>query len=177
MITASDIVRVASDRTFNVPLVMNVYRSVIVEAIVSIALPDWEWCSADYASYDFRHSDGTRLEVKQTALRQSWLSKNPSPPSWDIKPRTGEWKHGNTWVKDVGRKADIYVFGLHPEVGDGADHRDPSQWVFYVIAAGYLPKTQRLSLSAAEQQTTPVRVDGLAERVDQVKQTLGRVGE
>lgn len=177
MIRSSDIVRVASDRTFNAPVVMNVYRSVLVEAIVSLALPDWEWCSADYAAYDFRHKDGTRLEVKQTALRQSWVSKNPSPPSWDIKPRTGAWRDGNTWVPGIARNADIYVFGLHPELGEVADHRDPGQWVFYVIATKSLPSTQRLSVTRAERITASVRFDRLSERVDHVKQALDRNGQ
>lgn len=154
---------------------MNVFRSVLVEAMVSTALPDWRWCSADYAPYDFERDDKVRLEVKQTALKQTWVSKSPSPPSWDIKPRTGIWRDGATWIPGVGRNADIYVLGLHPVVDQSADHRDPLQWLFYVLAASRLPDTQRLSASKANEISKPVSIGDLARQVEQTaKQFLRR---
>lgn len=168
-VTARDIVQLASERTFDSPLVMNVFRSVLVEAIVSRALPDWRWCSADYAAYDFEHEDKTRLEVKQAACRQTWTPKRPSPPSWDIKPRTGAWLDGATWIPGVRRNADLYVLGLHPIMDDSADHRDPSQWLFYVLPTSCLPDIQRLSLARASKLTEPIRIEQLADKVEQVK--------
>ena len=68
--TPEDIVKVASKAAFDKPLVMNVQRAVLVEAMISMALePDWRWYAASYELYDFKHLDGTRLEVKQTAAR------------------------------------------------------------------------------------------------------------
>ena len=52
----------------NKPVVTNIYRSLIEEAIVSAGL-DESWCSADYAGWDFQQKDGTRLEVKQSAAK------------------------------------------------------------------------------------------------------------
>jgi hypothetical protein len=89
--TVDDIVRKATEVTFNKPLVTNVFRSVLVEAIVAAALSDWDWCSRDYASCDFRHPDSTRLEVKQSAARQTWFAGHASRASWDIRPRAGYW--------------------------------------------------------------------------------------
>lgn len=159
------IIAEATRAIFGKPLVTNVYRSVLTEAVVARALPDWEWVSADYGSYDFRHPTGLRLEVKQSALRQSWVSLTPPKPSWDIKPRTGYWSDGNVWVPSPGRNADIYVLGLHDVIDDTADHRDPNQWKFFVIVAASLPATQRLSLRKAEMLSALHPSDQLADAV------------
>lgn len=169
MITKDEVIQKAADFIFGKPLVTNVYRSVLVEAIIDIVLPDWDWCAADYASHDFVHRpDRIRLEVKQSALKQSWETKTPAKPSWDIKPRTGEWLNG-TWVPGKGRKADIYVLALHRDYGDGADHRDPTQWRFFVILASDLPKTQRLQLKKAQLLAQDVGVEGLATEVEKLR--------
>lgn len=166
MLTTKTVISSAANAIFGKPLVTNVYRSVIAEAIVAAALPDWTWCSADYAAHDFVHPDGKRLEVKQSALKQSWVSSSPPKPSWDIKPRTGYWKDGVQWFSQPGRNADIYVFGLHHIVDDTADHRDPSQWLFYVLAANALPPTQRLAVGAAAKLTSHVTAHGLGDEVE-----------
>lgn len=143
---------------------MNVYRSVVVEAIVATALPDWEWCSADYASCDFRRNDGIRLEVKQSALRQSWGSKL-ARPGWDIAPRTGYWNEGINWVAAPGRNADIYILALHAVTDEAADHRNPAQWAFYVVAAVDLPAQKSIGHSSLERLAVPVLFEGLGNEV------------
>lgn len=117
----------AADAAFGRPLVNNVLRGLLVEAIVAEALGDeWTWCAAGYASWDFENADGVRLEVKQSAARQSWASAQPSVCSFDIAPRKGRWESG-IWIAEPGRAASIYVFAHHPLNGDDADHRDPAQ--------------------------------------------------
>lgn len=155
----------ATQAIFGKPLVTNVYRSVLTEAIVARALPDWRWVSEDYGSYDFAHPSGLRLEVKQSALRQSWVSISAPKPSWDIKARTGYWSAGNVWVASPGRNADIYVLGLHDVLDDTADHRDPEQWKFFVIPTQKLPATQRLSMRGAQALSRAFPVHQLAEAV------------
>lgn len=174
MATPAQVVALASERTFNSPLVTNVFRSVLVEAMIATTLPEWIWCSSDYASHDFEHRDGARLEVKQTALRQTWISANPSVPSWDIKVRTGRWKDGATWIPGIGRNADIYVFGYHPVVDATADHRDPAQWQFYVVATSNLPNTQRLSHRRAQELTGAVLIGQLAGQVELARLEFAR---
>jgi hypothetical protein len=170
-VTPKKLVAAASESIFGRPLVMNVYRSILTEALVAHALSDsWEWCSGDYASYDFIHTSGTRLEVKQTALRQSWTSAGgKARPSWDIKERTGYWEEGTRWIAQRGRNADIYVFALHDVADETADHRRSDQWKFYVVAASALPATQRLGLAAAELLTKPVPFDQLSARVERIR--------
>jgi hypothetical protein len=166
---AADVVAAAAGATFDKPLVTNVFRAVLAEAIVSMALPQWRWASADYASVDFLHPDGRRLEVKQSAARQSWPASRPSRASWDIAPRTGRWTEDAIWVAEPGRNADIYVLCHHPEFGDHADHRDPAQWRFYVISAASLPETKSLSLAGAERLASAVRFGDLAHAVERCR--------
>ena len=168
VISKEKLVEIASNTVFNKPLVTNVYRSVIVEAIISTVLVEWDWCSSDYSSYDFRHPDGTRLEVKQSALKQSWNHNAPSRPSWDIKPRTGCWENGTTWIKGIGRNAEIYVFGLHSLINEIADHRIAEQWRFFVIPTSNLPDTQRISEKRLRELAKPVDVFELSHAVADV---------
>lgn len=169
--TVDDIVRKASEVTFDRPLVTNVFRAVIAEAIVAAALPDWNWCSGDYASCDFRHRDSTRLEVKQSAARQTWYAERASRPSWDIRPRTGYWGR-NGWISKKGRYAHIYVFAHHPVRTKRADHRDPRQWVFYVVETSNLPDAKSLSEAAAASLADPITFDRLAPRVEQLRKSI-----
>lgn len=163
----ADIVEDARDAAFNKPLVTNVFRAVIAEAIVARALPHWQWMSADYASCDFVHSDGRRLEVKQSAARQSWSTSKPSRASWDIAARTGRWSEDGRWIAEPGRNADIYVLCHHPVFGDEADHRDAAQWRFYVVHASSLPATKTLSLAGVERLAAPVTFSELSDAVEQ----------
>lgn len=172
MVTKEAIAEKAAKAIFGKPLVTNVYRSVVSEAIVASALTDWMWCSEDYASFDFIHPDGTRLEVKQSAVRQSWVTSKPPRPSWDIKPRTGYWKDGITWVPEPGRNADVYILCLHPVEDDTADHRDPAQWQFVVVAARDLPATQRIGLAAALRINKSVGFCELNEVVEALRTEL-----
>jgi hypothetical protein len=98
--------------------VTNYYRSDVVEAIVSHALPDWEWCAGDWAAYDFKYpGNGTgdiRLEVKQTSALQSWQSSLPSRAAWDLAARAGYFE-GVKWTSSAGRNADIYILAAHRE--------------------------------------------------------------
>lgn len=148
--SAEEIQRKVAAAAFGRPLITNVHRGMVAEAIVAAALePEWRWCSEDYSSWDFERADGAKLEVKQSAARQSWAAANakPSACSFDIASRTGRWENGVEWIAEPGRSAHIYVFAHHPVADESADHRDPTQWQFYVIATERLPNTRRLSLS------------------------------
>lgn len=158
----------ATRAAFGRPLVNNVLRAILVEAIVDASLDQgWEWCSSDWALCDFKHSDGTRLEVKQSAARQSWHSETDKPSSamFDIAPRKMAWD-GKQWVPSSGRNAEIYVFAHHPIVDATADHRNPAQWVFYVVLASTLPSTARISLVGVQARALAIEVESLAAAVD-----------
>lgn len=170
------IVALAAHAAFGRPLVNNVLRAILVEAIIHAALGDsdgWEWCSADWAECDFRHRDGIRLEVKQSAALQSWHreGEKPSRPSFDIAERTGYYR-GSDWTDAPGRNADIYVFAHHPVTDQTADHREPAQWRFYVVAASALPAQKSISLARVARLADSVDVEGLQKAVTRVQEAL-----
>ena len=166
--TIGQITGKAAAALFEKKLLTNIYRAVVAEAIVASALePNWEWCSADYASCDFR-KENVRLEVKQSASLQSWNANTlkPSKCSFDIAERTGEWIGGVKWTPGEGRNADVYVFCHHPVVSTEADHRDAKQWRFFVVPEAVLPKQKTIALRVVERLAEPVRWEDLRARVD-----------
>ena len=87
MVSVDEVVEIASSAAFGRPLILNSLRSWIVEAIPKAHLTsDWNWTASDWAGWDFEHADGTRVEVKQSAARQSWtgLPKKVMGPRFDI---------------------------------------------------------------------------------------------
>ena len=117
---------------FDMAVMSNTLRGIYVEAQVGVLLgPTWEAVGGDWGPYDFRSSDGAKLEVKQSAARQSWEQNRPTKPVFDIRPRTGRYE-GADWIPGTGRTADIYVFAWHPLWTD-ADQRDQTQWDYYVV--------------------------------------------
>lgn len=174
MTTPSRIRERAATAAFAKPLITNVLRGLVVEAIVAEALSmDWEWCSEDYAAWDFEHADGAKLQVKQSASRQSWakIGDKASAGIFDIAPKTGRWE-GSTWIAGAGRYAQLYVFGRHNVVDDSADHCDPFQWQFFIIASSQLPTTKNITLATIVRLTKPVEFSQLGEAVDACRLSL-----
>jgi hypothetical protein len=175
-ISREEIIKAAVDVMFGSTLINNVHRAVLVEALVRHTLgEDWSWVSGDWAWCDFVHRNGTRLEVKQSAARQTWHREGdpPSKSSFDIAPREGSWK-GSSWLPGHGRNAEIYVFAHHPLTGVEADHANPDQWVFYVVPTSLLPPLPRrsISLSALSNLCRPLRADELGQEVERIRLLL-----
>jgi len=162
--------RHAAHAAFGRPLIQNNLRAVVVEAMVDLALPaGWRWCSADWAGWDFEHADGTRMEVKQSAARQTWAApKRPGQRRFDVAFRQGRWE-GSVWVDEPGRHAHLYLFADHPVADESADHRDPAQWLFYAMKANELPQTASLSLSRLSALAQPSGYDELAETIERLR--------
>jgi len=168
-----------SQVAFGKPLVTNVLRGHLAEAIIALALePEWNWCSADYAGWDFERSDGIRLEVKQSAAMQSWSTGKPSKAVFDVAARTGYWESGTEWIAKEGRPAHLYVFAHHGVYGNHADHRDPAQWEFYVVPTSALPDVKQISLSRIRLMSAGVSTMGnLAATVRNVVRAIAGEGE
>lgn len=152
-------------RLFGAPLLRNSIRGEVVEEMVAMALePEWKLCAGDWASCDLRHpGSGLRIQVKQSAARQSWHRDEviPGNPRFSIAEKTGRWEDGDKWIAEPGRNADIFIFAWHPHGGAAADHRDPEQWLFYVIPEPVLPPHKSISLSAIHALADPVAFAGL----------------
>ena len=134
----------------------NIHRSDYAEAMVYLALRDSGWKRMEpWELWDLQNDSGVKLEVKQGAAAQSWRGFPPSSPRFDIAPRDG-----------FGRSAHIYVFAWHGEGYETADHRDPNEWEFYVVAEGDLPVKQKtIGLTKLRSLSTPCRIEHLATRV------------
>lgn len=163
--TNSSAVAKTTEALFGQPLVTNVYRGVLVEAMIAEALAgSWQWVSRDWAPHDFENPGGLRLEVKQSALLQSWATKPGIKwrPSFDIALRKKTWCEDATAWADGATRPEIYVFAFHPVTDRSvADHRDPMQWEFYPVRETNLRKTTRISLRQVQALTSSVRITDL----------------
>jgi len=94
---------------------------------------DWRHNGSDWGAYDLAHRNGTKLEVKQSAARQTWSDPDirSVKPVFSIRAPKIEWI-GSTPEARTERIADIYVFAWNGETSMSADHRDASQWQFFV---------------------------------------------
>lgn len=139
-------------RWYDRPIMNNVDCGDYVECMIASELEagwrlTWEdgW---DWAAWGCEHiHSGARLEVKQAAARQSWDRDTEGPrrnPDFDIALRNGYGpKEGTRWIQRPGGQADLYVFTRHGRRDEHADHRDPGQWQFFVVAEGSFPAGQK----------------------------------
>ena len=160
-ISNEEVVQRLTKLAFGNPLISNIYRGLVAEVIVGSALSsNWKHCSEDWKGWDFEHNDGTRFEVKQSAVLQSWSSGEVSASRFSIAPSTGFFT-GNKWTANPGRQSSIYIFAHHDNSDRSqADHRDPLQWTFYVVPASLLPTQKTISLDALAKVVELARSQG-----------------
>lgn len=154
-ITTNAIALRLATHLFDRQLIQNQYRSAFIEAMLEpyLASRGWEHLGDNWCGWDFEHTSGMRLEVKQSAAWQTWdpfkkigagaVAKS-GQGIFDIAPRTGWFdKTGAVFTKGRGRPANVYVFAWNGKVGETADHRDPDQWEFFIVPAADLPAEQQ----------------------------------
>jgi len=125
-------------------LLSNAFRGMLAEFIVGSALG----CLAgavrrEWHAYDFE-ANGIKVEVKSTALLQTWPQNDYSKPKFDVRKTTG-WDAGtNQWLPGPpSRQANVYVFCvLTADDKATVNPMDVSQWEFYVVAAKLLDELQ-----------------------------------
>jgi len=91
------------------------------------------------------------------------MSARASPLS--IAEKTGRWEEGDRWVAEPGRNADLFVFAWHPLTAEFADHRDPHQWEFYVVAERRLPARKSVALAGVQVLAEPVPIGALSDAI------------
>ncbi len=163
-------------RLYGNPVVRNDLRGELVEEIIGLALePDWALCGADWGGCDLIHeATGLRMQVKQSAARQSWSAGAPSAqptPRFSIAQKTGRWE-GATWIPGAGRNAELYVFAWHPVVTDDCDHADAAQWLFHVVPERALPPTKSIGLPQVRALAEPVDMASLRATVERTLAAL-----
>jgi hypothetical protein len=162
--------RLAS-KIFDQPLIANQYRSAFIEAMIEpyLAPHGWTYKGNGWSGWDFERTDGCRLELKQSAAKQTWsASRNiPTPGAFDIAARTGFFYEGGAkWAPIPGRCAQLYVFAWNPIYGPETDHRKPDQWEFHVVPAALLPDEQRtIALSKIKKLAVPLKLEQLSDLI------------
>ncbi len=68
-------------------------------------------------------------------------------------------------MTEPGRNADIFIFAWHPLTDDTADHRDPDQWLFHVVAECRLPPRKSISLAGVQALASAIPIGALADTV------------
>ena len=158
------------------PRMNNVDRGIFFECMVVALLGTEEWgltwiLGDDWRPWDIEHMpSGAKVEVKQSAARQSWQPPNVSNargPRFDIAPRRQYSPTARGWTSKPMRAADLYIFGWHPETREElADHRDPRQWEFIVVPTEQLPVGQKtIGLKPLRELGESARWDSLASTV------------
>ena len=158
-----------AQRLLGTPLIRNSIRGELVEEMVAVALePEWGLCGDDWGTCDLR-AGPLRIQVKQSAARQSWhRDHSPAPrPTFSIATKTGRYD-GLDWIAEPSRNAEIFIFAWHPVTDATADHRDPQQWLFYVVSETALPDQKSISLASLARLADPVRFDALRASVDAI---------
>lgn len=155
-------------RLFGQPILTNVVRGEVVEEMCLMALePEWQHSGGDYGAWDLENPEtGLRIQVKQSAARQSW-GVAISSPTFSIAQKTGRWE-GASWIAEPSRNADIFVFGWHPLTDERADHRVMGQWQFFVLPEAKLPNQKSIRLSVLQKLAAPCSWSDL-------KTTLGAI--
>lgn len=113
-------------------LLANTSRGILAEFLVATALDAAGDVRLEWASYDVRAKDGTKVEVKSAAYVQSWPQSRESPISFGIHPARGWDPDANEYDTVPRRNADVYVFCLLA-TRDSIDPLDVTQWKFFVL--------------------------------------------
>jgi hypothetical protein len=147
------------------PVIQNAVRSMYVEYQVAVLLGDeWSLVGTDWGGWDFQSRSGIRLELKQSAAKQSWVQKGPSRGVFDIAERTGRYV-GADWIAGRGRFADLYIFAWHDRWDETADQRDESQWTYFVIPTSQLPTQRTIGVAVVRKLAEPTTAPRLRETV------------
>jgi hypothetical protein len=152
-------------------IIDNMLRGDVAEDIVDgvLAQHGWRLCSGSGTGWDFEHNDGTRVQLKQTALLQNWKVDRPRPV-FGIAAQTGHYADlGEGRYKFVTaptpiRYAHIYVFAYHAVTDETADQCDPAQWLFYVVPTTRLPpEGKSISLNTVQKLSDAYTCDTLPD--------------
>lgn len=153
-------------------LLSNAFRGMLAEFIVGSALGCVDSAvRREWHAYDFE-ANGIKVEVKSTALLQTWPQNSYSKPSFDIRKTTG-WDAGtNEWLHGPARRqADVYVFCvLIADDKATVNPMDLRQWEFYVVATKLLDELQdqrtiTLTALSARFKLAPISYAELADAV------------
>jgi hypothetical protein len=145
-------------------LVSNATRGVLAEYIVARALGiSTSGVRAEWAAYDLKMPDGTRIEVKSAAYIQTWAQRNLSSISFGVAKRLAWDAETNSTDLIPNRHADVYVFALLAHKDKATiDPLDLNQWQFWAVPTRVLNERKRSQHSI----TVPSLVGLVGDGVD-----------
>lgn len=153
-------------------LMSNTTRGIVAEYLVAQALGIAKDSVRDeWAAYDLKALDRTRVEVKSAAYIQSWHQDKLSRITFNVR-RTRAWdKYTGRLGSDVRRHADVYVFALLAHADQSTiDLLNVSQWEFFVLPTVVLDQRKRsqhsITLPSLRKACgDPVKYSGLAHAI------------
>ena len=156
---------------------MNTIRGFLVEFLVAQAVGETAPHRVEWAPFDIKSADGTRIEVKSTAYLQSWITRKLTTPRWTFKTVDS----AKSWEEDSSQefpinpidRADVWVFALQTcQVPEEYDPLDIDQWEFRAIPHVQLFELKQRSTGISTLDrlgVTPVAFDGLADAVKKAR--------
>lgn len=97
-------------------------------------------------------------------MKQTWTTKGPPKPSWDIAERAGIWQNGVDWVDRPGRMPTSMCWRTMLSTIPQTTGILP-KWKFLVIPTFRLPAARTIGLGPALKLAIMVDVHGLANAV------------
>ena len=158
-------------------LLSNATRGILAEYIVARALGIGEDDLRDeWAAYDLKTQDGTKVEVKASAYLQSWFQKKLSTITFLTKKTRAYDPETGAYSDVLVRQADVYVFALlaHKDKST-VDPLDIAQWQFYVLPTCVLNERIRSQHSIA--LTTLKGLAGESVLFSGLKDAVGKAAE
>ncbi len=157
-------------------IVVNIWRGVLAEYIVSLAAGCEQTTRVEWGSYDLitPKPDCIKIEVKSSSFLQSWSQKNLSAISFGIAETKGWDAYTNEYSEKKQRHADIYVFCvLKHKDKNTIDPLNMEQWEFYVLPTNILNRkfkdSKKIGLSVLQGlQPKPYTFDELGARIKEI---------
>lgn len=160
-------------------ILSNLVRPLLIERMIELVLGEnWKYVGANWSGWDIEHiKKDYRIEIKQSSAWQTWSERSSSKGrltkgSFDIRNRTGYFSEdGSKWIAETGRHADAYIFAWHGvSVKDNVDHRDITQWEFYLLPTEQLPaKNKTISLSRLQKLSDLVSYRELMQATERLR--------
>lgn len=168
MPTAAEIADAAARTAFGGPIVSNVYRALVAEAIVAAVLePRWRRAGAIGSASAFERGR-YRLEVRQAAALRA-MDEEPRREheiGFDVRPRPEAQEPRTRAAREAGATT-TFLFAFHGEGDpDFADHRDPEQWRFFLVPRQALPTRWRVTLPAVRRLAPELRFGDLGAAIE-----------
>ena len=156
---------------------MNTIRGFLVEFLVAQAVGETAPHRVEWAPFDIKGADGTRIEVKSTAYLQSWITRKLTTPRWNFKTvdsaKSWDEASGQEFPINPIDRADVWVFALQTsQVPEEYDPLDIDQWEFRAVPHVQLFELKQRSTGISTLDrlgVTPVAFDGLADAVKKAR--------